>query len=239
MSNVAIRADKLRVTRDGTKILRGLTFEIYTGQITGLIGPSGSGKTTLMRSIIGAQRITSGQLTILGESAGSPILRSKIGYVSQSPSVYNDLTVWQNLAYFGVILKQKKEVIQQVIKQVDLIEQEKQLVSTLSGGQKARVGLAVALLGQADLLIMDEPTVGLDPILRQNLWDLFFDLARQGKTLLISSHVMDEAEDCPDLLLMREGKILRHKSKTDLLKETNSQTVKDAFLKLVTEGSNK
>ncbi len=234
MSDVAIKADNLKVIRNSKTILKGLDFEITKGHITGLIGPSGSGKTTLMRSIIGAQKITSGQLTVLGEAAGSAVLRSKIGYVSQSPSVYEDLTVWQNLVYFGVILNQKKAAIKEVIKHVDLVKQEKQLVSTLSGGQRARVSLAVALLGNADLLILDEPTVGLDPVLRHSLWNLFFELAQAGKTLLISSHVMDEAEDCPDLLLMRDGKILRHETKESLLRESNSKTVDEAFLKIVT-----
>lgn len=234
MSDVAIKADNLKVIRNSKTILKGLDFEITKGHITGLIGPSGSGKTTLMRSIIGAQKITSGQLTVLGEAAGSAVLRSKIGYVSQSPSVYEDLTVWQNLVYFGVILNQKKAAIKEVIKHVDLVKQEKQLVSTLSGGQRARVSLAVALLGNADLLILDEPTVGLDPVLRHSLWNLFFELAQAGKTLLISSHVMDEAEDCPDLLLMRDGKILRHETKENLLRESNSKTVDEAFLKIVT-----
>lgn len=233
MQGSAIRASELSVVRSGKVILNRLTFGIESGKITGLIGPSGSGKTTLIRSVVGAQKVTGGTLKVLGSKAGSKQLRSQVGYVSQHLSVYGDLTVMQNLRYFGKILGKRKTDVENVITQVDLGPQSGQLVSSLSGGQQARVSLAVALLGDSELLILDEPTVGLDPLLRKNLWQLFRNLADQGRTLVVSSHVMDEAEKCDDIMLMRDGKILMHASKADILHKTDSRTVEDAFLKLV------
>lgn len=228
-----LKAENLTVVREGNTILDGLSFDIAPGKLTGLIGPSGSGKTTLMRAIVGAQRITRGSLQILGLPAGDKILRSQIGYVTQSPAVYGDLTTRQNLLYFGAILGKGKAEISRVIKQVDLQGQVDQLVNTLSGGQHARVSLAVALLGDAKVLVLDEPTVGLDPLLREHLWALFRSLASGGRIMLISSHVMDEAEKCDDLLLLREAKVLSFCSKHELLQKTQTQTVEAAFLKLV------
>jgi ABC-2 type transport system ATP-binding protein len=233
MQNAAISADRLTVIREDVPTLRDVSFEIAPGKITGLIGPSGSGKTTLMRVIIGAQQITAGTVKVLGEPAGSKSLRQVIGYVTQQPAVYGDLTVQQNLRYFAAIMNASKHDVQVALEQVDLLPQAKQLTSTLSGGQLARVSLAVALLGKAELLILDEPTVGLDPVLRRDLWKLFKDLANEGRTLLISSHVMDEAEQCTDLLLLREGQVLSHGPKQDLLKQVHAKGVEEAFLKLI------
>ncbi len=228
----AITADALAVRKNTTTILGELTFSIKKGAVNGLIGPSGSGKTTLMRSIVGVQKYA-GVLNVLGCDAGNKKLRTQIGYVTQSPAIYSDLTVAQNIAYFASIVGASKEQVTHIIRDVDLSRQSKQLVANLSGGQKARVSLAIALLGNPELLVLDEPTVGLDPILRNNLWDLFAQLAANGKTLLISSHVMDEAERCDELLLMREGKLLWNDSRQQLLKETATHTVGDAFVKMI------
>ncbi|HSW79821.1 MAG TPA: ABC transporter ATP-binding protein [Candidatus Saccharimonadales bacterium] len=233
MQGSTIRASELSVVRGGIVVLSRLTFGISPGRLTGLIGPSGSGKTTLIRSIVGAQKITGGSLKVLGKKAGSKSLRPHIGYVSQNLSVYGDLTVNQNLKYFAVILGKKKSDIKNVLKKVDLEPQAKQIVATLSGGQKARVSLAVALLSDAEILILDEPTVGLDPLLRKKLWSLFRHLADEGHTLLISSHVMDEAEKCDDIMLLRDGKILKFDTRADILYKTGTRSVEDAFLKLV------
>lgn len=232
----AIVAKSLRVTKSSAVILDRLNFVVKKGAITGLIGPSGSGKTTLMRSIVGVQTYE-GELKVLGRDAGNKNLRSRIGYVTQSPAIYPDLTVGQNIAYFASIVGAPKEQVAQVIRDVDLVKQTKQLVISLSGGQKARVSLAIALLGNPELLVLDEPTVGLDPILRNNLWDMFATLAESGKTLLVSSHVMDEAERCDELLLMREGTLLWNDSRQNLLKETTASTVGDAFVTMIERSS--
>lgn len=233
----AIKADNLTIVRGPTRILDNLSFVITPGKLTGLIGPSGAGKTTLIRSIVGAQKITAGRLTVLGQPAGSKSLRSQIGYVTQSPAVYGDLTVKQNLSYFAAILGKGKLEVQRAIKQVDLQPQTDQVVESLSGGQHARVSLAIALLGNAQVLVLDEPTVGLDPLLREHLWDLFRQLANEGRTMIISSHVMDEAEKCDDILLLRDGRVLSFCARADLLHKTETRTVEAAFLKLVEKGN--
>jgi ABC-2 type transport system ATP-binding protein len=232
---LSIKARQLTVTRARKTILRALDFTIFPGTITGLIGPSGSGKTTLMRAIVGVQKYD-GEVELLGLPAGSKTLRKKIGYVTQEPAIYYDLTVRQNLRYFATLAQASKRQVDETIALVHLTSQRHQLVETLSGGQKARVSLAIALLGDPDILVFDEPTVGLDPLLRQELWQLFSELAQQGKTLLISSHVMDEAERCEYLLLLRQGMLLWHGPKEGLLHETQKSSVNDAFLAMITKG---
>jgi ABC-2 type transport system ATP-binding protein len=228
----AVTAKNVSVVRDGVTALQKVSFAITPGKITGLIGPSGSGKTTLMRAIIGAQALTGGSLDVLGMPAGSKPLRSKIGYVTQVPAVYDDLTAYQNLVYFAAVLGVPKNEADRVLRQVDLRQQAGQLVGSMSGGQRARVSLAVALLDDPALLVLDEPTVGLDPVLRERLWGLFAEIAEQGRTLIISSHVMDEAERCPELLLLRDAKVLSHGTKQELLEHTKTRSVQDAFLQL-------
>lgn len=228
----AITAQKLTVQKGKTEILHGLDIAIRSGAITGLIGPSGSGKTTLMRAIVGVQKYN-GSLQVFDTPAGKASLRTRIGYVTQSPAVYDDLTVLQNIHYFARVAGIPTHEANAVIAKVQLNGKEGQLVRSLSGGQRARVSLAVALLGDPDVLVLDEPTVGLDPILRNELWEQFAELAKQGKTLLVSSHVMDEAERCDELVLIRDGNVLWNDSRQKLLEKTKSGNVGDAFVVMI------
>ena len=234
-SGVAIRADDLRVRRGAREVLRGLTFDVRHGVITGLLGPSGGGKSTLLRAVVGVQAGVEGRLDVLGRPAGSPDLRRRTGYVTQSPSVYADLTVERNLRYFAALLHVDRQRVQEVIDAVDLGDAASQRVETLSGGQRARVSLATALLGSPDLLVLDEPTVGLDPVLRRDLWALFRGLAERGTTLLVSSHVMDEAQRCDRLLLLREGLLVADDTLDGLLRSTGAPDVESAFLTVALE----
>ena len=238
-SSAAISTNALRVHRGKLEVLPDLSLEVPRGQVVGLLGPSGSGKSTLMRSIVGAQRITAGTVTVLGLAAGSPVLRKRIGYVTQSPSVYEDLTVSQNLRYFGRVIGAPAGDIDRVLTEVDLVPQSRQLVGNLSGGQRSRVSLAAALLGSPELLVLDEPTVGLDPVLRRDLWELFASLARKGVSLLVSSHVMDEARRCDRILLLHNGALLADETPAGLQAETGTTEADDAFLALIAraEGS--
>jgi ABC-2 type transport system ATP-binding protein len=237
MVNSAVRTEKLRVVRRGIEILHEIDLSIAPGRITGLLGPSGCGKTTLMRAIIGTQAIASGTITVLGRPAGDPQLRHEVGYASQAASVYDDLTVTENLRYFATAVRAPREDVERVTTQVDLTEHRDRLTGTLSGGERSRVSLAVAMLGRPKLLILDEPTVGLDPVLREDLWRLFHDLAADGLTLLVSSHVMDEAERCDDLLLMREGRLLTQDTPDGLRRRTDTTTLDAAFLRLISAGA--
>lgn len=228
----AIDAHNLIVTKGKLEILRSVTIAVRAGTITGLIGPSGSGKTTLLRAIVGVQ-IYKGELAVLGMPAGSKLLRPKIGYVTQNPAVYSDLTVRQNLVYFARVVGAEMNKVDKVISQVSLSDHASQLVASLSGGQRARVSLAIALLGDPELLVLDEPTVGLDPILRSELWQQFSDLASAGKSLVVSSHVMDEAERCEDLILIRDGEVLWNDTREKLFSSTNTTSAGDAFVKAI------
>jgi ABC-2 type transport system ATP-binding protein len=235
----AIATTGLKVRRGKRDVLHDLHITVPRGQVVGLLGPSGSGKSTLMRSIVGAQRIAAGTVTVLGEPAGTAALRRRIGYVTQSPSVYEDLTVAQNLRYFGQVIGARKSDADRVIQEVDLAAQAKQLVGNLSGGQLSRVSLAVALLGSPELLVLDEPTVGLDPVLRRDLWTLFASLAAGGVSLLVSSHVMDEATRCDRILLLHDGDVLADETPAELLAQTKTKDADDAFLALIAQAPKK
>ncbi|MDQ1569575.1 MAG: type transport system ATP-binding protein [Actinomycetota bacterium] len=231
--DAAIHSEGLRVHRGKLDVLRDLSISVPRGQVVGLLGPSGSGKSTLMRSIVGAQRIAAGTVTVLGLPAGAPALRQRIGYVTQAPSVYDDLTVAQNLRYFARVISAPASDVERVIAEVDLVPQTNQLVGSLSGGQINRVSLAAALLGSPELLVLDEPTVGLDPVLRRDLWQLFATLARRGVSLLVSSHVMDEARRCDRILLLHNGTLLADETPEGLLVTTGTTDADDAFLTLI------
>lgn len=238
MNTQAVDIRHLEVTLPGgVRAIRRASVQLPAGKIVGIIGPSGAGKTTLIRSIVGRQRSSKGTISVLGKPAGSPDLRRRVRYMTQGLSVYPDLNVWQNLAYFAVMAgepkRQTHDMIRAILATVDMTRYASVLVQNLSGGQKQRVSLAIALIGSPELLALDEPTVGLDPVLREQLWQLFRELAEQGKTLLVSSHSMDEARRCDDLVLIRDGTILAHNSPEELCKQTKTTSVEQAFLRLV------
>jgi ABC-2 type transport system ATP-binding protein len=222
------------VVRRGRKdVLHGLDFSVAAREVTGLLGPSGCGKTTLMRALVGVQAGITGTITILGQPAGSASLRDRVGYVTQAASVYDDLTVAENLRFFADVLGVGGDRIDQSIAAVDLTIDRDSVVGNLSGGQRSRVSLAVALLKEPDLLVLDEPTVGLDPVLRQDLWAMFHRIASAGAAVLVSSHVMDEAERCDRLLLMRDGLIIADGSPAEIKAKAGVADIESAFLTIV------
>ena len=233
----AIEVAGLRVVRGGMVALDAISLQVAPARVTGLLGPSGSGKSTLIRSIVGVQRLSSGRVTVLGEPAGSASLRARVGYVTQAPSVYGDLSVRENLRYFARIVGASRARVDEVIETVALEELADRVVGRLSGGQRARVSLASALLNDPDVLVLDEPTVGLDPVLRRDLWNTFHALAGRGRTLLVSSHVMDEAERCDDLLLLREGRLLAAGTPQQLRNRTGTRELESVFLRLIEEAA--
>jgi ABC-2 type transport system ATP-binding protein len=230
---IAIGIDDLVVVRGKRPVLHGLSCTVPRGSVTGLLGPSGSGKTTLMRCIVGVQKIQSGSVTVLGQPAGTAPLRHKVGYLTQAPSVYADLTVRENTRYFASLHGVSTRQSDQSIIDVGLRKAADQLVGTLSGGQRARASLACALLSKPELLVLDEPTVGQDPVLRNDLWQQFHALAAAGTTLLVSSHVMDEARRCERLVLIREGRIVADDTPAAVRASTGTDDLEEAFLRLV------
>lgn len=233
MMNNAIETHGLRISRGRTTVIDGLDLRVPGGAIVGLLGPSGSGKTTLMRAVVGVQVLAGGSVNVFGQSAGSASLRHRVGYMTQQASIYEDLSVRQNLHYFARVQGAPRSDVERVIDRTDLSGQADRLARTLSGGQASRVSLAAAMLGSPDLLVLDEPTVGLDPVLRGDLWAIFRRLAEDGTTLLVSSHVMDEATRCDRLLLMREGDLIADTTPEQLLSTTGADTAEDAFLRII------
>ncbi|MEW5811988.1 MAG: ABC transporter ATP-binding protein [Actinomycetota bacterium] len=229
----AIDIDDLHVRRGGRVAVDGVTLQVRRGTITGLLGPSGCGKSTLMRSIVGTQVVSSGAVRVLGLPAGCPALRHRVGYVTQHPTIYPDLRVLDNVRYFAALYGSDAAAVDDALDTVGLHAYRTATAGNLSGGQRTRVSLACALVGHPELLVLDEPTVGLDPVLRSELWDRFAALSRRGTTLLISSHVMDEADHCEDLLLMREGRLLSHTTPTRLREDTACQSLEEAFLSII------
>ena len=229
----AITIENLRVIRCKRLAVQDVSVRIARGTITGLLGPSGSGKTTLMRCIVGTQIVAGGTVTVLGGPAGSAALRRRVGYMPQDATIYNDLKVIDNIRYFAALYGVDGHAAEEAVEAVDLQDQRGAYCANLSGGQRARVSLACALVGHPDLLVLDEPTIGLDPVLRFDLWDKFTQLARAGTTLLVSSHVMDEADRCADLLLMRDGRVLAHTTPHRLREDTGCTSLEEAFLFII------
>jgi ABC-2 type transport system ATP-binding protein len=235
MTAAAVEVRDLRVKRGGKVVLPAVSLEIPVGSVTGLLGPSGCGKTTLLRAIVGVQRVESGEVRVLGDPAGTLVQRRRVAYVTQAPSVYADLTVRENLRYFAEILGAEASRIDAVAGTVVLTQHLGTRVASLSGGERSRASLAVALLGKPELLILDEPTVSLDPVLRRELWQTFHRLADDGATLLVSSQVMDEADRCDHLVFMREGEIIASASPDEIRRQTGKDDLEDAFISLAGE----
>ena len=236
MMKNAVEVSSLVVTRGKREVLHGLDFTIPVGQVTGLLGPSGCGKSTLMRTLVGVQAGVAGTVTVFGEAAGSKALRHRIGYVTQAPSVYDDLSVTENLAFFARVLGVDRSEVRRCIELVDLGDHADVVVAHLSGGQSSRASLAVALLGSPSMLVLDEPTVGLDPVLREDLWTTFHSLAESGVAVFVSSHVMDEAERCDRLLLMRDGVFIADGTPAEIKQKAGldeSGDIEQAFLAIV------
>ena len=233
MMNNAVEVHGLTVVRGKREVLHGLDFVIRSGEVTGLLGPSGCGKTTLMRVLAGVQASVSGSATVFGQPAGAKPLRDRLGYVTQAASVYDDLSVAENLRFFAKVLGVGREEVDRSIAAVDLADHADQVVGNLSGGQRSRASLAVALLKQPDLLVLDEPTVGLDPVLREELWGLFHRIAAEGAAVLVSSHVMDEAERCDRLLLMRDGVFIADGTPAEIKEKAGADDIEQAFLTIV------
>ncbi|MFJ4653388.1 ABC transporter ATP-binding protein [Nocardia sp. NPDC088792] len=233
MPDNTIEVRDLNVSRGKQEVLREISFALPPGSVTGLLGPSGSGKTTLLRAIVGVQRIRSGSVTVLGRPAGAAELRRQVGYVTQQPSVYGDLTIRQNARYFAKIQGTGTASADAAIREVGLGDIADRMVDALSGGQRARVSLACALLAHPAVLVLDEPTVGLDPVLRRDIWARFHELADAGTTLLVSSHVMDEADRCERLLLLRDGRLLADETPAGLRASTGAPDLEEAFLRLI------
>jgi ABC-2 type transport system ATP-binding protein len=229
----AIEIHDLHVRRGDRPALRSLSLAIEAGRVTGLLGPSGSGKTTLLRAIVGVQIIESGQVRVLGRPAGSAAVRGRVGYMTQARGIYDDLTVRENVRYFAQVFGTRADRVADALETVRLTEMADRVVRTLSGGEQARTSLATALVARPPVLVLDEPTVGLDPLLRRDLWATFRTLADDGVALLVSSHVMDEAGYCDDLLLLRDGAILARGRPDELRAQTQTDDLAEAFLRLI------
>jgi ABC-2 type transport system ATP-binding protein len=232
-SGPAVLLQQVSVRRGDKVVLTDVSAEVAAGSVTGVVGPSGSGKTTMMRAVVGVQRRVQGVVQVLGRPAGDPDLRRSVAYMTQSPSVYGDITVAANLRYFAAVVGAPRGDVGRVLDVVSLAGEAGRRVDRLSGGQQARVALATVLLSRPQLLVLDEPTVGLDPVLRAELWDTFRSLAREGATLVVSTHVMDEAARCDSVLLLRDGRVLTHEAPTSLLNRTGAADLDEAFLRLV------
>ena len=235
MTTPAIEIQGLRVQRGSKLVIPGLDVEIPAGRITGLLGPSGSGKSTLLRAIVGVQEVLGGTITVLGDEAGSASLRTQVGYMTQAPSVYADLSARENLSFFARVLGVGDAEIERALEIVGMAAEHDRLVGEMSGGQRTRVSLATTLLAKPRLLVLDEPTVGLDPVLVEDLWRTFGELVGAGATILVSSHVMDEAGRCDSLLLMRDGELLATETPAELCARMGAADVGEAFVKLIHE----
>ncbi len=231
--DVAIDIDRLTIHRGGRAVLESLSCQIEKGRVTGILGPSGAGKSTLIRSIVGVQLVVGGSVTVLDRPAGAPEIRRRLGYMTQAPSIYADLTVRENMRYFSALMAARASDIEGILGEVGLVAAADQLVGTLSGGQRSRASLACSLVGSPAVLVLDEPTVGQDPVLREELWASLRARAEAGTTVVVSSHVMDEANRCDFLLLIRDGALLAADTPAAVKAMAGTDDLDSAFLTLI------
>lgn len=216
-------------------VLEGIDLNIVRGEIFGLLGPSGAGKTTLVKQLVGLEEATSGEVYLFDEKQPSLNLIEQIGYMAQSDALYTELSARENLEFFvslySLTKQERRQRIEAVMKVVDLEAAMDKIVAQYSGGMKRRLSLAIAMLHEPQILILDEPTVGMDPVLRKSIWESFNALKESGVTIIVTTHVMDEAEKCDRLGMIRNGKLIATGSADELKKNAQVNDLESAFLK--------
>jgi ABC-2 type transport system ATP-binding protein len=236
MSNALITVSNLSIHYGKTEVLKNINLSIEKGEVFGFLGPSGAGKTTLVKAIAGLQTIKQGEVVVLDRMMPNLGLTEKIGYMAQSDALYQDLTAYENLQFFASLYnltgKKSKVRIREVMELVNLLDHLHKPVHQYSGGMKRRLSLAASLLHHPEILILDEPTVGIDPLLRKSIWRELTHLSTNGTTVLVTTHVMDEAQKCDRLAMIREGRLLAVGTAAELERETGTTSMEDAFLAL-------
>ncbi|MBP1743361.1 MAG: ABC-type multidrug transport system, ATPase component [Firmicutes bacterium] len=231
---IALQVKHLNKSFDKKQILHDVSLDVHKAKILGLLGPSGSGKTTLVKLMAGIDSPDSGEVFILGEKVPNLKMLNRIGYMAQADALYGELTAEENLEFFasmyGLRKSEKKNRIEEVMKIVNLYDYLKIQVKKYSGGMKRRLSLAIALLHKPPILVLDEPTVGIDPVLRISIWEELYELCRNGTTIIVTTHVMDEAEKCHELGMIREGRLIALGTPEEILKASDSETIEEAFL---------
>ncbi|NDI33543.1 ABC transporter ATP-binding protein [Chengkuizengella sediminis] len=234
MTKSCIRVEQLTKKFNKKTILNEISLDIPCAKITGLLGPSGAGKTTLIKQIAGMDTPDQGHIYVLSKKMPSIDMINRIGYMAQSDALYNELSAYDNLDFFaqlyGLKGKAKKQRIHEVMELVDLTADLRKKVSKYSGGMKRRLSLAIALVHQPEILLLDEPTVGIDPVLRQSIWSELDILSEQGTTIIVTTHVMDEAEKCHQLAMLRNGEMIAFDTPKKLVEDTETKSIEEAFL---------
>lgn len=229
-----IQVQHLRKEYDGKAVLKDISLTIERGQMIGLLGPSGSGKTTLIKHLVGALECKGDHVHVLGKQMPDLDTFAKIGYMAQEDALYEELTAKENLEYFGMLYgvpaKKLKERVSEILHSVELGEEERKEVKKYSGGMKRRLSLSIAMIHEPEVLILDEPTVGIDPLLRQTIWKELIKLNQRGVTILVTTHVMSEVEKCDKIAMIREGELIAFASAAALMERSKTASLEEAFL---------